>query len=1291
MKTVNVSANGHSNSSHHLIHAEAQKNKRRNLFENITNSKQQQQQQQKKGEEKMQNQQPVTTIAPKMAKEISLRPLGGNDNKQNGNSVGLLTSPINIRHNENDIKSPAHHFGSPSRVHCTSTTSMMIPERDIGPRMLASPPTLTQATPSNATIVHPNYKPIPQRAVLGPTRGITAQSTPVKAQPALISSSLAGKVFVSTSAGMSFQNGHSSSSNGHCNSNISKIDVVTTNGADIVDDKPKHFHAQNPANLPAPQPTKPTTIQFLSSPSHNGPINHPPVPHQFHSQQPQMSNNSSGMLQQQHHQSAVGTGNPQHLQHNNQVQHPSPQHHQQQQLQQQAQLHPLKPKTSMNVNVTRSHHHNGNISSGSNNNSNPQEFQVFHKQLQQDSSSDENRSSGHASMSDTGGHGSSSPGSNKTGNGQLGSVPEDSRLAAGVTSRNGRSRASTGKPRHRAVPTKNPWSGSGLEDIKTAIQQLTLRSQTSTSTYSSLSAGSESSEPARRLGRYSSLETVNTNVTSADEFVWVDSHNRLVELQHPPWSQYCLMRVIRTGRCKDFSDRISAEAVPRLGYLLTRALVRISREIQRLSSILGLCSKHEVAGAFKIVLCPALADSCIKACLRAAAMFALSGDGTFKQTKSSRAGLQLPVGRFHRWMIDARLGKLVHEYAAVYLCAGFENLLEEILLQCVPSETTATLTAMGLEHAIANSGDLWGLLQPFVHLNAGRVASGALTMPRWTSESSVGGSNSNSIVVHNQHSNNNNMNNSSNKQEPCLLTTCVGSLSELKDLVNRSQKRSNHITMSQAALRELFYFMRCSQLEHNEANNGSGGNNVSSHNNSNNGNGSSNNPTTAQASNATNSNAITNNNIQELCYERAYIVLPPLIEWLRVASAHTEYRHSTLIDRNDIIQAARLLLPGVDCAPRQILCYEELPSAKLYTIPSNIPYNHGSISSNSSSSNSNDDYAECGRRATIELAFRLMLSGIPELLVQAMSLVPPTTRYDTLNHLGLTPLMVASILNDETAIQMLLDSGANPNIEVPTIGHPNCPAIHPETQNWTALTFAACRGNYHALRVLLERGSKVEGGARLSEEKCTFTPLQVASGSGCIENVSVLLAHGASSFLSTKQNSMAFSGKAQQGCFSAISVATSHGQRYTLRKLLSHPFVPEKQRDVLSLEEMLAEGDGNTRSSHERQNEVPPSLSKTQIRALQEAMYHSAENNYLDITIELRALGVPWTLHCWMHALAAAHELRLDTVIDQLLQDFLQVCPDDYSQQFVTECLPLLFSIFRYSKVCVSNNFILHF
>lgn len=92
-------------------------------------------------------------------------------------------------------------------------------------------------------------------------------------------------------------------------------------------------------------------------------------------------------------------------------------------------------------------------------------------------------------------------------------------------------------------------------------------------------------------------------------------------------------------------------------------------------------------------------------------------------------------------------------------------------------------------------------------------------------------------------------------------------------------------------------------------------------------------------------------------------------------------------------------------------------------------------------------------------------------------------------------------------------------------------------------------------------------------------------------------------------------------------------------------------------------------------------FNKTQIKALQEAMYHSAENNYLDITVEIRSMGIPWTLYCWMQSLGAAHEARLDCFIDQLLQDFLQVCQDDYSQQFVEECLPLLFNIFRYSKV----------
>ncbi|KAK8786326.1 hypothetical protein V5799_023898, partial [Amblyomma americanum] len=79
-------------------------------------------------------------------------------------------------------------------------------------------------------------------------------------------------------------------------------------------------------------------------------------------------------------------------------------------------------------------------------------------------------------------------------------------------------------------------------------------------------------------------------------------------------------------------------------------------------------------------------------------------------------------------------------------------------------------------------------------------------------------------------------------------------------------------------------------------------------------------------------------------------------------------------------------------------------------------------------------------------------------------------------------------------------------------------------------------------------------------------------------------------------------------------------------------------------------------------------------------MYQSAENGYLEVTLDLRSIGVPWTLHCWMQTLTMAHEQQLENTIDELLQDFLHVWPEDCSTQFVEDCLPLLFSIFRHSK-----------
>ncbi len=54
-------------------------------------------------------------------------------------------------------------------------------------------------------------------------------------------------------------------------------------------------------------------------------------------------------------------------------------------------------------------------------------------------------------------------------------------------------------------------------------------------------------------------------------------------------------------------------------------------------------------------------------------------------------------------------------------------------------------------------------------------------------------------------------------------------------------------------------------------------------------------------------------------YERPYMVLPPILEWVRVVHAFAEHRNSSVIDNDDVLQAARVLLPGMDCPPRAIL------------------------------------------------------------------------------------------------------------------------------------------------------------------------------------------------------------------------------------------------------------------------------------------------------------------------------------------------------------------------------------
>ena len=149
------------------------------------------------------------------------------------------------------------------------------------------------------------------------------------------------------------------------------------------------------------------------------------------------------------------------------------------------------------------------------------------------------------------------------------------------------------------------------------------------------------------------------------------------------------------------------------------------------------------------------------------------------------------------------------------------------------------------------------------------------------------------------------------------------------------------------------------------------------------------------------------------------------------------------------------------------------------------------------------------------------------------------------------------------------------------------------------------------------------------------------------------------------------------------------------------------QDEVLSLEEILAEGSPLGSESSSTQADVHTSmangkrnghdsvaapiglgsrLSKTQLRKLQEAMYHACESTNLDLTLDLRNLGVPWTLHTWLQTLQTANEGQMISVINELLQDFSTQWQKENTSYFVDVGLPLLFTIFRASKTEGNNN-----
>ncbi|XP_075423868.1 ankyrin repeat and BTB/POZ domain-containing protein 2 [Ascaphus truei] len=242
---------------------------------------------------------------------------------------------------------------------------------------------------------------------------------------------------------------------------------------------------------------------------------------------------------------------------------------------------------------------------------------------------------------------------------------------------------------------------------------------------------------------------------------------------------------------------------------------------------------------------------------------------------------------------------------------------------------------------------------------------------------------------------------------------------------------------------------------------------------------------------------------------------------------------------------------------------------------------------------------------------------------------------------------------------------------------PRHPSVHPDSRHWTALTFAVLHEHISVVQLLLDAGAHVEGSAvSSSEDNYAETPLQLASAAGNYELVSLLLDRGADPLLNMLEaGGVSSSLHEDMNCFSH---SAAHGHRNVLRKLLTQPQLCPG--DVLSLEEILAEGVDSDTSSMDSANQGPVRLCKTRMKALQEATYYSAEHGYLDITMELRSLGIPWKLHVWIESLWTSFRQSHHSAMESLLQEFFTIREEDYNEELVNEGLPLLFNIFKTSK-----------
>uniref|UniRef100_A0A2K6UND5 Ankyrin repeat- and BTB/POZ domain-containing protein 3 n=1 Tax=Saimiri boliviensis boliviensis TaxID=39432 RepID=A0A2K6UND5_SAIBB len=587
--------------------------------------------------------------------------------------------------------------------------------------------------------------------------------------------------------------------------------------------------------------------------------------------------------------------------------------------------------------------------------------------------------------------------------------------------------------------------------------------------------------------RHNSFDTVNTALVEDSEGLdCAGQHcSRLLpDLDEVPWTLQELETLLLRSRDPRAGPAVPGglpkDALAKLSTLVSRALVRIAKEAQRLSLRFAKCTKYEIQSAMEIVLSWGLAAHCTAAALAALSLYNMSSAGGDRlgRGKSARCGLTFSVGRVYRWMVDSRVALRIHEHAAIYLTACMESLFRDIYSRVVASGVPRSCSG-----PVSGSGSGPGQSSgpgaaPAADKEREAPGGGAASGGACSAASSASGGSSccappaaaaaaiPPATAANHHHHHHHALHEAPKFTVETLEHTVNNDSEIWGLLQPYQ----HLICGKNASGVLC--LPDSLNLHRDP----------------------------QRSN-----------------KPGELPMFSQSELRTIEQSLLATRVGSIAELSDLVsRAMHHLQPlnakhhgnGTPLHHKQGALYWE-PEA-LYTLcyfmhcPQMEWENPNVEPSKVNLQVERADDCFCASRkldaVAIEakfkqdLGFRMLNCGRTDLVKQAVSLLGPDG-INTMSEQGMTPLMYACVRGDEAMVQMLLDAGADLNVEVVSTPH-KYPSVHPETRHWTALTFAVLHGHIPVVQLLLDAGAKVEGSVEHGEENYSETPLQLAAAVG---------------------------------------------------------------------------------------------------------------------------------------------------------------------------------------------------